>query len=199
MARRRKRRLRGSTPSGLRPDWRPLLELAPDEVPDFMWMFRDHLEDGAVVEAYKHYWTRQYLHLDADGQAYVFSGGGSYEEVDPEALLVEVLRDCEPRANIVRQNAWLDRKRIAWARSATRHRVRRQRTLFAIQHAGVCFKGEAGPKGVPRLYFFGDDQDERPLEIVAVERADGGLLVIHSMLLRDQFEKQYTEALRWRK
>jgi hypothetical protein len=199
MARRPKRRLRGSEPSGLRPDWRPLIELAPDEVQDFMWMFRDFLEGGTVVEAYKHVSTRRYLHLDASGCAYEFIGGTSYEEVDPRALLARVLRSCEPRADIVRQNEWVDGKRIGWARAATRHRVSRARTLFAIQQAGVCFPDGFGRKGEPRLYFFGDDEDEEPLEIVAIERADASLLVIHSMPLRDRFEAKYTEALRWRR
>jgi hypothetical protein len=198
MAKRIRKRLHGKEPTGLRPDWRPLIEFAPDEVPDFMWMFRDFLEDGAVVEAYKHVWTRQYLHLDASGRAYVFIGGMSYEEVEPRALLEEALRHHPSRASIVRQNDWVDGKRIRWARSATRHRVPRAHTLFAIQHAGVCFPAGTSRRGRPRLYFFGDDENERPLEIVAVEQGDGGLFVIHSMPLRDQFEENYTEALRWR-
>jgi hypothetical protein len=199
MPRRTKKRQPGREPSGLRPDWRPLLAFAPDEVPDFMWMFRDFLEDGIVVEAYKHAWTRQYLHLDGDGRTYVFVGGSSYEEVDPTELLSEVLRGHAGRASIVRQNDWVDGTRISWARSATRHRVPRAQTLFAIQHAGVCFPIRMDGKPVPRLYFFGDDERERPLEIVAVEIEGSGLLVIHSMPLRDQFAKKYTEALRWRR
>jgi hypothetical protein len=76
-----------------------LIAFAPDEVPDFMWMFRDFLEGGIVVEAYKHTWTRQYLHLDTDGRAYVFTGGSSYEEVDPAELLTDVLRAYENRTD----------------------------------------------------------------------------------------------------
>jgi hypothetical protein len=200
MAKRRtKKRLHGKEPSGLRPDWRPLLSFAPDEVPDFMWMFRDFLEDGTVVEAYKHTWTRQYLHLDASGRAYEFVGGRSYEEVDPQALLAKALRTCGSRANIVRQNEWVSGKKIAWASSATRHRIPRPRTLYVIQQAGVCFEDRAVRRGGPRLYFFGDDEDEQPLEIVTVEQEDGGLLVIHSMPMRERFEERYTEALRWRR
>jgi len=201
MTRRIKKRRGGKEPSGLRPDWRPLIQFAPDEVPDFMWMFRDFLEDGSVVEAYKHTWTRQYLHLDEEGRAYVFLGGGrdaSYEEVDRDALLEDVLRDQPSRASIVRQNDWVNGERIGWARSATRHRVPRAQTLFAIPHAGVCFPAGTSRGGGPRLYFFGDDEMEQPLEIVAIEQSDGGLLVIHSMPLRDRYEENYTEALRWR-
>lgn len=199
MARRIKKRLPGSELSGLRPDWRPLIALAPDEVPDFMWMFRDFLANGTVVEAYKHTWTRHYLHLDSSGGAYEFVGGTSYEQVDPVALLAKAVRNSGSRASIVRQNAWVDGKSVAWARSATRHRVPRARTLFVIQEAGICFQDGTGRKGEPRLYFFGDDEVEQPLEVVAIERQDGGLLVIHSMPLRDRFEEKYMEALRWRK
>jgi hypothetical protein len=202
MARRTRRRLAGSELGTLRPDWRPLIELAPDEVPDFMWMFRDFLEDGIVVEAYKHSWTRQYVHLDSDGRGYVFLGGASrssYEEVDPQALFAEALQGYDSRASIVRQNDWVDGDRITWARSATRHRVPRAQTLFAIQHAGVCFGGGVGRNGEPRLYFFGDDEEEQPLEIVGYENEAGDLLVVHSMSLRRRFEDKYTEALRWQK
>jgi hypothetical protein len=175
-----------------------LVAFAPDEVPDFMWMFRDFLEDGTVVEAYKHSWTRQYVHLDASGRGYEFVGSG-YEEVDPDELLARALRSCGSRANIVRQNEWVDGKRITWARSATRHRVPRARSLHVIQQAGVCFQDGTGRMGGPRLYFFGDDEDEQPLEVATIERDDGRLLVIHSMPLRERFEERYTEALRWRK
>jgi hypothetical protein len=175
-----------------------LVAFAPDEVPDFMWMFRDFLEDGTVVEAYKHSWTRQYLHLDSSGRGYEFIGRG-YEEVDPDELLAKALRSCGSRADIVRQNEWVDGRRIIWARSATRHRVPRARTLYVLQQAGVCFQDGTGRKGGPRFYFFGDDENERPLEVATSERDDGKLLVVHSMPLRERFEERYTEALRWRK
>lgn len=198
MARKPRRRVRGGEIHGLRPDWRPLLDVAPEEIPEFMWMFRVDLEDGSVAEAYKHSWTRQYLHLDHDGRAYVSIGNRWYEEVDPQALLDEALAGHGSRASIVRRNDWIDGERIGWARSATRHRIPRRQTLFAIQHAGICFRDGVSRKGEPRLYFFGDDEEEQPLEIVAIERQGGDLLVIHSMPLRDRFEERYTEALRWR-
>jgi hypothetical protein len=199
MAKRKNRRLRGGEPRGLRPDWRPLLDFAPDEIPEFMWMYRVELEDGSVVEAYKHSWTRQYLHLDERGRAYEFMGGRSWEEVDARALFAKALDGCEPRASIVRQNEWVDGEGITWARSATRHRVPRAQTLFAIQEAGICFEDRTLRTRAPRLYFFGDDEDERPLEIATVKQVDGGLHVIHSMLLRARYEEKYTEALTWRK
>jgi hypothetical protein len=199
MPRKPKRIVRGGEIHGLRPDWRPLLDFAPDEIPEFMWMFRVDLDDGTVVEAYKHSWTRSYLHLDAEGRAYAFRGGGWYEETDPRSLLEEVLEGCESRASIVRQNDWVDGERIGWARSATRHRVGRDRSLWIIQHAGICFEHGLGRRREPLLLFVGDDEDERPLEVIAAEGPMRGLTVIHSMHLRDRFEDDYMEAYRWRR
>jgi hypothetical protein len=65
--------------------------------------------------------------------------------------------------------------------------------------AGICFEDGAGRENEVRLYFFGDDQGGRPLEILAVEGEGGGLFVVHSMRLRARFEDRYKEALRWRK
>ena len=164
-----------------------------------MWMYRVDLEDGTVVEAYKHYWTRGYPHLAGDGRAFGWVGKSQYKEVDPIALLEEVLDGQEPRASIVRQNDWVDGDQIAWARSATRHRIRRTATLFVIQHAGICFERGRGSRSEPRLFFFGEDDRERPLEVVAFEGLEGNLLVVHSMRLRDRFKDDYQEAGKWRR
>ena len=58
------------------PYWPPLLDLAPDLVGDFMWMGIVDLEDGRRLQAYKHYWTRRYLHLDDEGTAFVYTPYG---------------------------------------------------------------------------------------------------------------------------
>ncbi len=50
-----------------------------------------------------------------------------------------------------------------------------------------------------RLVFLGDDEVGVPLEVLAVELADGVLLVIHAMPLRDKYLKQYEEAKKWRR
>jgi hypothetical protein len=44
----------------------------------------------------------------------------------------------------------------------------------------------------------GDDQAEVPLEILAIEDADGDLVVIHAMKMRRRYQRQYEEALPWR-
>jgi hypothetical protein len=76
-------------------NWAPLLELAPDDIGGFMWMFEAGLEDGTPLQAYKHRWTRRYLFLTADGRAFDEIRPGRYEEVEPR-LLLEVVLGVEP-------------------------------------------------------------------------------------------------------
>jgi hypothetical protein len=200
MAKRKKRRLLGTRRADSVPDWRPLFGLSPSDVLDFMWMHRIDLVDGAVLEAYKHWSTRKYVYLDGSGRGYELVGDLTFEEGDAMDLLALALFDGEGRAdNIVRQNDWADGERIRWARSSTRHRISRRQTLFAIRCAGICFEDGSSREDELRLYFFGDDQEGRPLEILAVEGRDGGLFVIHSMRLRARFMDRYKEALRWQR
>ena len=90
-----------------------------------------------------------------------------------------------------------------WSRSATRHRISRDRSRHVIEHCGLVFE-EPAPAGapagaVPRLVYLGDDSDGIPLEVMAVELEDGSLLVIHAMPLRDRYRESYEEAKRWRR
>ena len=73
------------------PVWQPLLDLAPDHIDDFMWMFEVELEDGRHLHAYKHWWTRRYIHLTLDGRAFVFEQPDSYSDDDPSWY-----REAEP-------------------------------------------------------------------------------------------------------
>lgn len=81
------------------PVWQPLLELTSDHIDDFMWMGALQLDGGPEIQAYKHRWTRRYIHLAPDGRAYAYeytgsfgSGGPSwYREVDPDEQLDRVL------------------------------------------------------------------------------------------------------------
>ena len=92
---------------------------------------------------------------------------------------------------------------LTWSRSATRHRISRDRSRFVIEHCGLVFEEEArvgAPvAAVPRLVYLGDDRDGVALEVMAVELEDGDLLVIHAMALRDRYREQYEEAKRWRR
>lgn len=104
-------------------------------------------------------------------------------------------------ANIVRHKRYGTRVNLRWARSATRHRIARDRSRHVIEHAGLRFE-QPPPAGAPadaeaRLVYLGDDADGVPLEVMAVELEEGSLLVIHAMPLRERYREQYEEAKKW--
>jgi hypothetical protein len=187
------------------PEWEPLLNLAPDHVDDFMWMGTVQLTDGTRLQMYKHYWTRGYLHLSEDGRAFVFVPKTRYEEVNPPWLLMRVLRqhvDPDLRYS-VRQIVWSEEAEIKFARSATKHRISRERSLYVIERCGfqlVKRRWNGVNSGVDqRVVFLGDDLERVPLEVIAVEHEEDEFLVIHAMNLRKRFRGFYEEARRWAK
>jgi hypothetical protein len=187
------------------PEWEPLLNLAPDHVVDFMWMHAVELRDGTRLQVYKHYWTRRYLHLSQDGRAFVFVPKTRYEEVNPPWLLMRVLEtELDPHLRYsVRQNVWPEEARITFARSATRHRISRERSLYVIEKCGVQFvERRWNPTDSDmerRVGFFGDDLEGVALEVVAAELEEEEFMVIHAMNLRDSNRAYYEEARAWQR
>jgi hypothetical protein len=95
----RKNVLTGRSTCPDEPDWQPLRDLIHGLLDDFMYMFAVDLEDGTRLHAYKHYWTRRYLHLDSERRAFVYlwdescpGRDGRYEEVNPAWILDLVLQ-----------------------------------------------------------------------------------------------------------
>lgn len=87
-------RKRGTVTNYKRPEWQPLLDLVGEEVTgDFMWMHEVTLSDGTAVHAYKHWHTRQYVHLSEEGETFVFEAPDFYREIDPVVLLMVVFAD----------------------------------------------------------------------------------------------------------
>jgi hypothetical protein len=187
------------------PEWEPLLNLAPDHVVDFMWMGTVQLVDGARIQIYKHYWTRDCLHLAEDGRAFVFVPKTRYEEVNPPWLPMRVLgTELDPSLRYsVRQNVWPEEARIAFARSATKHRISRERSLFVVEHCGIQFVDRywnPATSGLDRrVYFLGNDLEEVAVEVVAVELEEEDFTVLHAMELRSCFRALYEEARPWAK
>ncbi len=186
------------------PEWEPLLNFAPEHVVDFMWMGTMELTDGTRLQAYKHYWTREYLHLDNEGRAFVYVGKERYEEVNPPWLLRAVLREELERRYSVRQNVSPEEPIIGFARSATKHRISKERALYVIEHCGFQLverrRSENFADGPDkRVFFFGDDLEGVALEVVAAEGAEEEFTVIHAMDLRTKFQLLYEEAKEWRK
>ena len=187
------------------PEWEPLLSLAPDHVDDFMWMGTVQLNDGTRLQMYKHYRTRDYLHLAEDGRAFVYVPKTRYEEVNPPWLMMRVLRqlvDPELRYS-VRQNVWPEEARISFARSATKHRISRERSLYVIEHCGFQlvnrYRRPAHSDVSQRIVFVGDDLERVALEVVAVEEDDEEFVVIHAMNMRKRFRGFHEEARQWAK
>jgi hypothetical protein len=85
--RKRKPRPRsGSVVNYETPVWEPLLGLARIYVDEFMWMHEVELDNGTRLQAYKHYWTRRYLHLDAEGNAWIYRGDHRYQQLVDDVL-----------------------------------------------------------------------------------------------------------------
>jgi hypothetical protein len=85
-----------------KPDWGPLEDLLCSDAlcAHFMWMGDIELEDGTIVNEYKHRWTRQYLHLADDGRSFNYAGQEHYREVDVILAIGAVFMDwecCDPR------------------------------------------------------------------------------------------------------
>jgi len=93
--------IQGETRQYKEPDWGPLENvLSSDELcAHFMWMGDIELEDGTIVNEYKHRWTRQYLHLADDGRAFIYVGDERYQEADLTLAIGAVFlgwEGCEP-------------------------------------------------------------------------------------------------------
>ena len=88
---------------------------------------------------------------------------------------------------------------IHWARSATRHRANRERSRHVMEHCGLRFRVPP-PEGQTdeRLLYLGDDANGIPLEVMAIALQGGELYVVHAMLLRAKYRRQYEEAKTWR-
>jgi hypothetical protein len=193
------------------PEWEPLRNLAPDHFDDFKWMHEVELEDGTRLQAYEHFHTGRYLHLDRSGRAFVFAaeedlrveGISKYEEVSPRWLLDFALARSEERATLLRQNVTHELQKLSWTRSATKHRISRKRIRHVIEHCEVAFD-KPPPSDRPRavdtrLVFLGDDPDGVAVEVIAVEPGNELLVVIHAMEMRPRYKTRYEEARRWQK
>jgi hypothetical protein len=201
----RARRVRGRTVQYESPEWQPLLEFAPAHVDDFMWMHEVELHRNHRVHAFKHIWTRRYIHLDHEGRAFAYCGDDLYQEVDPVALLDQVLwkdKEGPPPYDIVRQNLWTGSIELIWTRSATKHRISRKRSAYVIENCNLFFEeyeqeGTGPLSEDPRLLFLGEDDQGTDLEVIAVELEESSLLVIHAMRLRARYRERYEEVRKW--
>ena len=82
----RPRSKRGKCVNWSNPNWEPILHLARIYVDEFMWMCEVELKGGTRLQAYKHYWTRRYIHLDDKANAFEYRGDDLYRKVPEEEL-----------------------------------------------------------------------------------------------------------------
>jgi len=79
------------------PNWEPLMNAVGNRViGDFMWMHEVKLTDGRAVHAYKHVDTRRYIHLDEDGNAFVYTESERYKPMPAARVLAAVFMPLRP-------------------------------------------------------------------------------------------------------
>jgi len=107
----RSRVYRGTSIQGERPEWGPLLEAVGEEVTgNFMWMFEVVLTDGTSLQAYKHIDTRGYIHLAADGEAFVYESRDRYRRIPAADVLAAVFAPLPDLAGVTERQI-----RASWA------------------------------------------------------------------------------------
>jgi hypothetical protein len=206
----KKRGIKGKLVRTPAAEWEPLLDLAPAHVPDFMWMGSVELRDKSRLQLYKHFWTRDYLHLDGDGRAFIQIEPQRYEEIEPAWRLALVLDEYLADKN------WFDwlrprfpepeKIRVEWTDSATKQGISHQRSEYVIKHCGLRYRHRAPHgTGAPRpdefrTLFLGVDQAGAELEVAAVAGEYGeGLVVFHAAEMRDAYRCLLDRAERWRR
>jgi hypothetical protein len=103
-------RLVGEMAQGDTPDWKPLVGVVGEDIAGaFMWMYEIRTTSGAPLHAYKHVDTREYLHLDREGNAYAYVPESSYHSIPILVALKSVLRPWWDHL------ATLDEVLAAWA------------------------------------------------------------------------------------
>jgi hypothetical protein len=110
----RPRSKRGKYVNWSNPNWEPILHLARIYVDEFMWVCEIELKGGKRLQAYKHYWTRQYLYLDDEANAFAYRGDDLYRKVPEEELhelFDRVIRRPDPslpiRERFETENGWV--------------------------------------------------------------------------------------------
>ncbi|MBA2488414.1 MAG: toxin [Chloroflexi bacterium] len=83
---------------------------------------------------------------------------------------------------------------IRFARTVVRHGVSQVRARYVVEHC-TCplYSGEPGDEDL--VIFLGPDETGVPLEVMAIDLADGNLLVIHAMKMRRKYVDNYRRVI----
>ena len=187
------------------PEWEPLLNVASRHIDEFMWMFAVELADGTRLQAYKHHWTRSYLHLDGDGRAFVYIDPKRYEEIDLGWALFRALEEDvlnkERFGHSWGRNFDAATIELHWMPTATSRDISRERADYVIRSCGLRFSTRTDD--VPDPYdwpvlFVGEDAEQVALEVAAITVGEEEFLIFHVSELRDEFRGLLARASEWR-
>ena len=81
-----------------------------------------------------------------------------------------------------------------FAASASRHGISHARATWVVEHC-PCPLYSSDPENEDQLVFLWPDNHGVPLEVLAIELADGDLLVIHAMRMRSQYQDDYARVM----
>ena len=84
---------------------------------------------------------------------------------------------------------------IRFSRSATRHSIEHHRARYVVEHC-ACPLYSPDPDDADLNVFLGPDHDGIPLEVIGLELANEGLLIIHAMKLRPKYRADYERVMR---
>lgn len=84
---------------------------------------------------------------------------------------------------------------LRFTRSAFRHGITAERIAYVVEHCLRPFFDPASIDVPDGVLFLGFDWNGVPLEIVAVERADGEIVVIHAMRMRRRYAAALEETV----
>lgn len=77
------------------PVWEPLERAVGEDLMfAFMWMFEVQTTEHRRFQAYKHRYTRRYLHVDHEGDAYAFRGERDGRDRYQQVPLADALDDA---------------------------------------------------------------------------------------------------------
>jgi hypothetical protein len=92
------------------------------------------------------------------------------------------------------RSANVSQKRVRFVRSATKHRVSKERIRYVIAHCGLAFEEPAPTSDADvldvRLVCLGDDPDGRANRGHGRGGSKEELIVIHAMALREKYRDQ---------
>ena len=96
-----------------KPVWGPLFGVLGEEVGgDFMWMYEVELEDGTLLQAYKHIDTRRYVHLDPCGRAFVYESPDRYRPFPVADVLAAVFATLPGLAGVTDEQVTASRAAV---------------------------------------------------------------------------------------